>query len=113
MARMHPESDNCFHAGNSTNPGDVIPDCNCEGLAEADDILLILTVDNYGRVTAWNHPNTDNKEKLRDITKQLPYPNQGIWDVTNVTLATYISNEFPNVVELGIWNPGPPRRMVS
>jgi hypothetical protein len=113
MARMHPKSNKRFKSGNRTKTGQRAPVMNFAAMAKNKSILLIVTVDNLGKVTSWNHPKTPRADRLQDITHKFPYLTSGIYDVTNVTLATYSAPEDPKIVELGIWNPGPPRRMYS
>jgi hypothetical protein len=106
MAKMDPNDGKSFKAGHEEIPNAVFP---VFGNGELDDstILLVLTVDKFGKVKLWNHPRTPAGEKFKQRGNR-PYPTGRIYDTGVIEMAIY---ETPGAttIELGAWLPGNPR----
>lgn len=109
MSKMRPVPiGDTFKQGNeSVQPGEDMP-IFLPSMLERDDIVLIMTVESNGMVTVYNHPKVS--ERLKSIDDKHPYPTGKLYDTCVLTMAIYADENDPQVLRLGAWNPGPPRR---
>jgi hypothetical protein len=106
MPKMDPTDGKTFKPGHMASPGTAFNDFTTSDLNDPA-ILLILTVDKFGKVRLWNNQATPAAEKFKQ--RVAPYHTADLYDTGVIEMAIYANPDNPKDIELGAWLPGNPR----